>query len=254
MGPIVPRTTSSEFHKRRRISIDGQLPGVMYNHYRRGQHAAAAPIDQGAPASTPGYMSFHPDAYEPHPGEMDCLELPYSPYQPEAPHHWPDQLRGHAPDFSAEPHQVAYDDCLMTDDLFQEAMQSLLPSVGCSDNGAHDDRRDTPDPVAAVMQEVEALANAPQSPGLGFGTPTADEIGDSRSALAFADPGEMGLDPRTTSLEELVESFSSPVLDPQLTLEQQLYEDDLLMRAWMGPGIGPMPPGLGPMGPLGPIM
>lgn len=253
MGPMIPRTTISEFRKRRRISIDGQIPGIMYNHYHRSQHAATAPIDQGARAGTPGYMSFHPDAYEPHPGEMDCLEPPYSPYQPETPRHWPDPVRGLAPDMPVEPRQVSYDDCLMTDDLFQQAMQDLLPSAGCLDDGTHDDRGEMPDPVAAVMHEVEALADSPASPGSELGAPHADEIGDPRSALLFADPGDMGLDPRTASLEQLVEGFSAPVLDPQLTLEQQLYEDDLLMRAWMGPGMGPMPPGLGPMGPLGPI-
>ena len=86
MGSFVPRTTLSQFRKRRSISIDGRIPGVLYIHQRRSQRPATSPIDQPASADAPQtYMTFRPDEYEPHPGEAVFAASHYTPYEVEMP-------------------------------------------------------------------------------------------------------------------------------------------------------------------------
>ena len=99
MGSFVPRTTSSEFRKRRNISLDGRVPGVLYSRQRQSQRPAEVPIDQSASAAgvPQTYMTFHPDAYEPHPGEPIIRDVHYTPYQTETPRFAPDELHGQEP-------------------------------------------------------------------------------------------------------------------------------------------------------------
>ena len=95
MGSFVPRTTLSQFKKRRKISIDGHIPGVLYSRQHRSQQPATVPIDRPASAGAPQtYMAFHPDAYEPHPGEAVFATSHYTPYQTQMPRSAPDELRG----------------------------------------------------------------------------------------------------------------------------------------------------------------
>ncbi len=66
---------------RKRLSLDGVVPGVAYNRYRRGYRPASAPIAHPAQGGAPqDYLLVHPDAYEPHPGEAQFFEPSYSPY------------------------------------------------------------------------------------------------------------------------------------------------------------------------------
>ena len=98
MGSFVPRTTLSEFRKRRKISLDGRVPGVLYSRQRRSQKPATAPIDQSASAGAQQtYMALHSDAYDPHPGEAVFFDSHYTPYQTQMPRSAPDELRGPEP-------------------------------------------------------------------------------------------------------------------------------------------------------------
>ena len=98
MGSFVPRTTLSQFRKRRKISLDGRVPGVLYSRQHRSQQPASVPIEKLTGGAVPrSYMSFHPDAYEPHPGEAVFMDSHYTPGQTEAPRFAPDELRGQEP-------------------------------------------------------------------------------------------------------------------------------------------------------------
>ena len=96
MGPIAPRTMIAEFRKRRRISLDGRVPGVLYGRANRGQQPASTPIDSPSRgASQHSYISNAPDAYEPHPGEMAFQGPAYTPYTAGPLRLSPDELPTH---------------------------------------------------------------------------------------------------------------------------------------------------------------
>ena len=92
LGPL--RSSLSQYRKRKRLSLDGTVGGIKPNRFRpglgspvsarRGMHTRGA-VSQG-------YMSRHPDAYEPHPGEAHLANDEYTPYQADDLNHAPDVL------------------------------------------------------------------------------------------------------------------------------------------------------------------
>ena len=74
------------YRRRKKLSLDGTVPGIVYNRHHGGHRPASAPIDNPAPSPSQDYMSSHPDEYDPHPGEAVFFEPDYSPYQADLPH------------------------------------------------------------------------------------------------------------------------------------------------------------------------
>lgn len=92
LGPL--RSSLFQYRKRKQLSLDGTVGGVQPNRYRAGLGSASpgrANVRRGGVAPR-DYMSFHPDAYEPHPGEAVSPDALYSPYRAEVAHRAPDEL------------------------------------------------------------------------------------------------------------------------------------------------------------------
>ena len=92
LGPL--RSSLFQYRKRKRISLDGTVGGVQPNRYRAGLGSAfpGRANVRGGGVAPRDYMSFHPDAYEPHPGEVVSSDALYSPYRAEVAHRAPDEL------------------------------------------------------------------------------------------------------------------------------------------------------------------
>ncbi len=89
-----------QYRKRKQLSLDGIVGGIQPNRYRSG---LGGPLPGRAHMRSGGvaprdYMSFYPDAYEPHPGEAVSPGTLYSPYRAEVAHRAPDELDAPAAD------------------------------------------------------------------------------------------------------------------------------------------------------------
>jgi hypothetical protein len=92
MGSL--RSSLSQYRKRKQLSLDGTVGGIKPNRFRPGL-GSAVPARRGMRtrgAASQGYMSPHPDAYEPHPGEAHLANDEYTPYQADGLNHAPDVL------------------------------------------------------------------------------------------------------------------------------------------------------------------
>ena len=322
MGSFVPRTTLSQFRKRRKISIDGHIPGVLYSQQRRSQQPATVPIDQPASAGAPQtYMAFHPDAYEPHPGEAVFVDSHYTPYQPQASRTAPDELRGDAidaaltrgigpeidsdhatflrlrglndrlnraaPDVIPAEHDVvfegptgptldipidpvesinaiwnrflvqpSYDDTLMSGELLDVALRQGIeqlenPAPGLGEQVMVESN------AIGLDALVESLGEAPEQyePALHNDHATwAVDAGSGESPNAGDSPIPEFAHGSAPSLEQIAQGLEPLAAGPDPMMQDHLYQDEMFMDPWLMPRMGLMPPGLGPMGPLGPIM
>ncbi len=92
LGPL--RSSLSQYRKRKRLTLDGTVGGIKPNRFRPGIGGAYSRRQgmQTRGAAPQGYMSSHPDAYEPHPGEAHFSNGEYTPYQADDLHNAPDAL------------------------------------------------------------------------------------------------------------------------------------------------------------------
>ncbi|MBN2561548.1 MAG: hypothetical protein JXQ75_11520 [Phycisphaerae bacterium] len=293
MGPKVPSTILSQFRKRRKISLDGQIPGVLYAGYSHSQQPASGPIDRSASANAPHtYMSFHPDAYEPHPGEPIIRDAQYTPYQTETPRFAPDELRD--PEFNVTHAEQLGSDIdsdhaafllqRFVNDLPNRPAPDVIPAEHdvCFEGPTGptlDVPGDAMDPVDAIWNRVLDQPSYDALPMLNelFDQAMHEAIGPAENLDPVfgdeltVDDVALGLDGTVRSddmatdvpydmpslgpglLEQIVDELGSLPLEPDPVMQERLYRDDLLMDPWMMPGIGPSLPGLGPMGPMGPL-
>ena len=325
MGPSVPRTTLAQFRKRRRISLDGRVPGVLYSRQRRSQQPGTVPIDRPAsPGAPQTYVTFHPDAYEPHPGEAVLIDSHYVPYQAEAFEPAPDELGGHvvnaahtrdigpeidsdhatflrlrwfndrlnqpAPDVIPAEHDVVFEGPVgPTVDISIDRAGSIDAIWSrVLNQPRHDAASVIDESFAQVMYEAIRPTETPDLPSaeelvadgnaLGLdalvesvsGMPGQNDlpVHDEHSMLAADTPWDMVPSPGdlpladcthggTPALEQIAHELEPLAVEPDPMMRDWPYPDEMLMDSTMMPGMGPMPPGLGlvgPMGPLGPIM
>lgn len=151
----------------------------------------------------------------------------------------------------------------MTEADFLQAMNDASRVVGgadaamISDGTAHDRWLPTFDDQIAAhndevppscmrggFQDIDAMGMAADSI---FEPRNHDEF-DLDDAHVSELPGEDqfpdgfdGLD--LGSLEQIVEDIAPPMPEPDPMMEEELYDDELLMDPWGMPGMGPLPPG-----------
>jgi len=148
-----------------------------------------------------------------------------------------------------------YGSLLMTDELFDQAMQEALAPFDVSESVAMDDAELGEGLPFDEPTLLEPLAD--QFAGDGFGLPddglldgAHDWASPAAEQLGYdADPGGLG------SLEQIVDEFTPSIPDPMVE-EEMLMDPYGMMPPGMGPAgpygpmaPGPMPPGFGPMGP-----
>lgn len=275
LGPL--RAGLSLYRKRKQLPLAGSVAAIQYNRYRAGLSRVFPDqvyIPGNVTAPPRDYMSFHPDEYEPHPGEAIFPEPSYTPYQAEPFHPVPEALPALVPEVEPEPPRVEYEDLLMTDEWFDRAMQDLESPAETLDPVPFDNdvtaealsigEPALPGPALEQIASGEAVPVGEFSGAIfpdmheDFGAPDGTSIGPPggpEDMVSHAggtpgyDPGSMSLGP----LEQVVQETmpAEPQAD-QLQygmMPEEMYDDPMMMDPWMMPGMGPMPPGLGPMGP-----
>jgi len=178
--------------RRKQSSLDGTVPGIVYNRHRGGHRPASFPIDNLARDHAPqDYMSSHPDEYDPHPGEAIFFELDYSPYHPEPLQAAPDDIHGPVPAFQPEPDQVEYDDLFMTDEMLDQALGEV------------------PYPPDAL--EPTPFDNDVMAEELSIGEPMSPELVPDR----FPED-QFAPDSLDQLADEMLDPLNSPELQPEL--------------------------------------
>ena len=268
-----------QYRRRKKLSLDGTVPGIVYNRHHGGHRPASFPIDNLARGPAPqDYMCFHPDGYEPHPGEAIFFEPDYAPYQADLPHLAPDELHFPAPAFQPEPDQVEYDDLLMTDEMLDQVLGEVPYPPDAVDPVPFDN-----DVMAEDILMGEDVSGAPDqiliedgvAPDELMGEPMAEEELDADAEMLLGPDVEAepsfdvpeNLDPldhdagamTPGGLEQIVDELAPPEPDPMLEhMYNEMLMDPYGMMPFPGPmGLpmgpmdpyGPMPPGPGPMGP-----
>jgi hypothetical protein len=113
------RDESFRYRKRKQISLDGSVPGIDSSR-PRGDYVSADLGPWGLPPRE--YVGPLPQEYEPHPGFAQFPETDYETYAPQMPRHLTPMLRDPGPEPVPPEPMPRYNDCLMTDELFAEAM------------------------------------------------------------------------------------------------------------------------------------
>lgn len=205
-GPL--RDEFFRYRKRKQISLDGSVGGLEH-HRLRGEYAAADIGPWGLP----------PQAYEPHPGLAQFPESEYEAYQGEmvAPLPTP-PIRLNAPSPANVEPSPDYDACLMTDELYLQAMREV--------NGQ-------PAPQEPVPFDHDVRAHGiMHSP-------------DSLEAILDVDTQSDPVRDMVAALDEQIQMMSPQPAMPELEppeqgpceMQQQMYEQQLQMmdQFMMGP-------------------
>lgn len=209
------RSYQGGHRSRKKLSLDGSVPGIEYNRHHGGYNRS--PFDGQLHIDRP-----HPQqVYDPDPGRPDFPEPLYEQYQCDMPHHQTPPLRFELPEIEIPAAKCPpnYNDCLITEDSFQQAMRECIGEL-------------PPEPIPAD-HDVRAT-------GIMVGPGFLDDVVDD--ALRDDPVQEMA-----SALEQQMEAqFAEPQPEP---MPQQMYEEE--WQQFMNPfGM----PGMGPFGPMGPMM
>ena len=172
----------SKYRKRKKLSLDGSLAGVPYNHFRASRRYVS-----GMPylPAQPGYhhdiyMSGTPQAYHPSLNAPAVRETEYEPYEPMMgqphvsrpsfqPHHMPPQT-GHGQEISPGEMSVPNDDMTLIEQMRMAQGESPPPREnieppflngavpGLGDPAVDDDSVDTFPSLSEVAEALDHLS------------------------------------------------------------------------------------------------
>ena len=116
------RPIPGNHRSRKKLSLDGSVPGVEYNR-ARGDYVEL-PVNFGRPGSAPAdYLGPVPQDYRPHPGFTDSCRPEYEQYEWGMHQHPTPPLRAPLPELPGVDRPPSYNDCLMTNELFEQTME-----------------------------------------------------------------------------------------------------------------------------------
>jgi len=160
------RSKPPNHHVRGHIPLDDTLGRVEHGPSHRGV------FGQSVAWNVPGTA----DLYDPDPGRPEFRESEYQPYLWEIPLHPTSLLRAPLPNEPERPEPPDYNACLMTDELFEQAMREAIgassvpeqPDVGRHDSvgdimHAHRSPYEPLEEPLGPIQEIEAAISQAQA-------------------------------------------------------------------------------------------
>lgn len=223
MSHLPPLRNELSMHrKRKQISIDGTVAGIDFNR-ARGDYAEL-PVNFGRPGSAPAdYLGPMPQDYRPHPGFTDSSRPEYEQYEWGMQQHPTPPLRAPLPELPEVERPPNYNACLMTNELFEQAMQECVayPDIPEPIPVDHDVR------AQGIMNSQDTLEDLVADP---FPQDPVHEI-------------EQAFDQQMQQMEQV---FAAPMQEPEPQQPppepppEQMYEDPWMMNPFGMPGMGPM--------------